>query len=1064
MTSSRNRPRTSRSAIPSVLQLGLTRPRAQEDLASLGWVEERHVPLLWALAGVGDPDLALNNLVRLVEALRAGHVAPAGGAGAASSARARSSAPRPQAGSPQGESPIADASAESLLSHLETHTGLRRRLLGLFGASSLLGDHIVAHPWQWVELARPLPTRKEMMEAMLGAVKAEHVPDAGELTYRAAATGPDADVALRCTYRLLLARIAAVDVASTFRIRGEEDPVPLDFVTCSRALADAADAALTAALAVACATVYGVPGDEAEMPAHLAVMAMGKCGARELNYISDVDVIFVAEPADTKATRWAGEFINLGTRLFFEVDAALRPEGKRGALVRTLDSHRTYYKRWAATWEFQALLKARPMCGDTALGERYVETLAPMVWSAAEREDFVPDVQAMRRRVIDNVPPEIRSRELKLGPGGLRDVEFAVQLLQMVHGRTDESLRVRSTIEALTALVDGGYVGREDGQTLAANYGFMRLLEHRLQLQRLKRTHTLPPKGDTAALTWLGRTSGRKPEGGRSVEEQLEEDVRRTAVEIHQLHSKLFYRPLLSSVVSIHADAIRLTPEAAKRQMAALGYQNPNRAYEHLAALASGGSRRAKLQAIILPSLLEWLASTVDPDAGLLAYRKLSEQAEDRAWFLRLLRDENIVGKRLMFLLGTSPYLAELYMNSLDSIKLLSDGAAGPKLLEQDPAVVTHSLVAAVRRHRDPGKAISVARSLRRAELARLAAAALLGLMDVDQVCKSLSWIWDAVLEAALDVEIRAWEDSNGRSAPAVISVIGMGRLGGAELGFGSDADVLFVAEPVGDPGDTSSEDADEAIRWAERICESVRGRLGKPSQDPPLDVDVDLRPEGRNGPVVRSLASYERYYREWGETWEMQALLRATWIAGNKDLGIRFLHMIDQFRYPEGGATPQQVAEVRRMKARVDAERLPQGADRNTHTKLGRGGLADVEWTVQLLAMQHCHVVRRLHKTSTLEVLRELAGAELIGESDAATLRSAWVTATNARNAIVLVRGKRKDQLPGSGKALAQVAAAAGWAPERANEFLDDYLKKTRRARRVVDRVFWGEDVSADY
>ena len=363
-------------------------------------------------------------------------------------------------------------------------------------------------------------------------------------------------------------------------------------------------------------------------------------------------------------------------------------------------------------------------------------------------------------------------------------------------------------------------------------------------------------------------------------------------------------------------------------------------------------------------------------------------------------------------------------------------------------------------------------------------------------MCESLSWVWDAVLEAALQTEIRAWEDEHQTNAPATISVIGMGRLGGAELGYGSDADVMFVAEPVAQDGDGtegaegrrgdvdvektdvdnngtakqgssadsagSGAEAVDPLKWAITICESVRRRLGKPSQDPPLEVDSNLRPEGRNGALVRTLASYKRYYSEWGETWELQALLRATWIAGDKNLGMRFLRMIDQFRYPAGGATAKQVSEVRRMKARVDSERLPKGADKNLHTKLGRGGLTDVEWTAQLLTMQHCDK-EHLRNTSTLGVLKEMAGEELISEADALTMREAWITATKARNALALVRGKRKDQLPASGKPLAQVAAAAGWPIEESQEFLDDYLKKTRRARRVVDRVFWGEDIVED-
>ena len=1131
MTRSQGLPRSSRSDVPSPRVLGLRRERAVEDLEMLGWTGPEHTSLLWTLAAAGSSDLALNNFVRLVEALQAAEEdggLPAPGAAhpesmaAAAAAQAGADAEQQGSSTPQQDAAQADASqvdpaaavpvgqvaqfadakATTLLAAVEENPNFRRRIFALLGASTALGDHVVANPGTWVDLAAPMPSRQEMMDAMLAAVGATPVEGAGELTFKAAITGSEADSALMVAYRNLLARVAAIDLASTMVERGHTPPKPLGFEALSLALTDAADAGLTAALAVACSMVYGKPGAENEkQPARLAVLAMGKCGAQELNYISDVDVIFVAEPADARAMRWAGEFINIGSRVFFEVDAALRPEGKRGALVRTLDSHVNYYRRWAKTWEFQALLKARPMSGDLELGRDYCEAISPMVWSAAEREDFVPDVQAMRRRVIENVPTDLRARELKLGEGGLRDVEFAVQLLQLVHGRTDENLRVSATVAALRQLVDGGYVGREDGQVLIRCYEFMRLLEHRLQLHRLKRTHTLPEEDDVQERRWLAKTSGRvrsRDSSGaqRSLVEQLELDVRQSALQIQNLHRKLFYRPLLSSVVGMDADAVRLSPEAAKRQLAALGYESPQRAFEHLRALADGTTRKHKLQAIILPSLLEWLSATVDPDAGLLAYRKLSEAAMDRSWFLRLLRDENIVGKRLMFLLGTSPFLADLLLNSIDSVKLLSDGAMGPKLLDQEPAVVTHSLVAAASRQRDPDKAIGVARALRRAELSRIAAADLLGLMSVEEVCESLSWVWDAVLEAALQTEIRAWEDEHQTNAPATISVIGMGRLGGAELGYGSDADVMFVAEPVAQDGDGtegaegrrgdvdvektdvdnngtakqgssadsagSGAEAVDPLKWAITICESVRRRLGKPSQDPPLEVDSNLRPEGRNGALVRTLASYKRYYSEWGETWELQALLRATWIAGDKNLGMRFLRMIDQFRYPAGGATAKQVSEVRRMKARVDSERLPKGADKNLHTKLGRGGLTDVEWTAQLLTMQHCDK-EHLRNTSTLGVLKEMAGEELISEADALTMREAWITATKARNALALVRGKRKDQLPASGKPLAQVAAAAGWPIEESQEFLDDYLKKTRRARRVVDRVFWGEDIVED-
>lgn len=1013
-------PRSSRSSLPTPGALSLHAAIAETDLELLGWYNDSSLDVLWALSGAGDGDLALNNLVRLHAAL-----------------------------TESGQWQLFDA-------QLRSDLAFRVRLFALLGSSSALGDHLVAHPETWQLLTKPLPTSAELLQAMLGCVSARPAGLAGDTasaaldtpgTYVAAESGLDAERRMQVEYRSLIMRIAAHDVAGTYPANSRRPGQPqVPFTTVSELLSDLADAALTAALAVAIRSVYGE-----EAPAQLAVMAMGKCGARELNYISDVDVIFIAEPTDMKATKVAAEMMRIGSKAFFEVDAALRPEGKAGALVRTLESHVTYYKRWAHTWEFQALLKARPMTGYLPLGRQYLEELDPMVWVASERDSFVADVQAMRRRVIDNVPADLRERELKLGIGGLRDVEFAVQLLQLVHGRSDETLRAKSTIHALQALVAAGYVGREDGRILIEDYEYLRLLEHRLQLQKLRRTHTMPQEEDSQSLRWLARTTGTVSTGAQRSSEILSEEFRKVRMDISGLHSKLFYRPLLESVASLSVATLRLSPEAAKRQLAALNYEFPDRAYEHLIALASGSSRKVKIQAMLLPTLMGWLAETPDPDAGLLGYRRLSDAALDRQWFLRMLRDEGIVGQRLMQVLGTSPYISDLLQATPDAVQLLRDGANGPMLLQTDPDTVSTSLVAAASRHPDPDKAVKVARSLRRVELTRIAVADLLGLMDVKDVCVSLSRVWDAVLDAAFNAEIAA-STPEGEEPPARIAVIGMGRLGGQELGFGSDADVMFVCQPH------AGAEENEAVKWAIGVCDRVRSRLAKPSQDPALDVDLGLRPEGRSGAVVRTMESYEQYYERWGETWEVQALLRAEHIAGDEPLGQAFIAMIERFRYPAKGASAKTVQEVRRMKARVDNERLPRGADRKLHTKLGRGALTDIEWTVQLLTMLHCHEVPELRTPSTLEALDVIEKHELIDAWKVDTLRTAWLTATKARNALVLIRGKRTDELPPSGPHLAAVAGAAGWGRWQSQEFLDHYLKVTRRARAVVDEVFWGE------
>ena len=913
--------------------------------------------------------------------------------------------------------------------------GLRGRLFGMLGSSLALGDHLIAHPQSWHLLAGQvtLPSAKELRDAFTEiAEKVEISTD----------TRP-AVQPLREFYRDRLMVLAALDLASTV----ENEPV-LPFTTVGAHLSDLADAALGAALTVASRSVSGKDVE----PPRLAVIAMGKCGARELNYVSDVDIIFVADAATDSnlalATRVAGAMMRFASETFFEVDAALRPEGKHGQLVRTLESHIAYYNRWAKTWEFQALLKARPAAGDTQLGEQYIDALMPMVWTACEREDFVPEVQAMRRRVEQLVPAGVRAREIKLGTGGLRDVEFAVQLLQLVHGRNDESLHVASTVDALAALGAGGYVGRDDAANMTASYEFLRLLEHRLQLQRLKRTHMLPETGDDEAMRWLARAAHLRPDGRHDALGVLREELKRQSLRVSRLHAKLFYQPLLESVgqpaLGLSAG---MTPEAAERQLAALGYEGPQSALTHLAALTSHSGRRGRVQQVLLPTLLDWLSDTPDPDAGLLAYRRISEELSDQRWYLSTLRDEGAVAKRLMRVLGTSAFVPELLMRAPEVIQLYADGPNGPKLLDVEPDAVARALVASAGRHADPVRAIAAARTLRRRELARIASADLFGMLEVTDVCRALTSVWVAVLQAALEAVIRANAPDNG--PPARIAVIGMGRLGGGELGYGSDADVMFVCEPLGDVEES------KAVRWAVSIAEQVRTLLGTPSVDPPLEVDTGLRPEGRNGPLVRTLASYEAYYAQWAQPWEIQALLRAHRVAGDEDLGQRFLLMADKTRYPPGGVSPEAVREIRRIKARVDAERLPRGADPNTHTKLGRGGLADIEWTVQLLQLRHAHKIPALHNTSTLETLNAIGAAELIAEGDVDLLRQAWLTATRARNALVLVRGKPTDQLPGPGRQLNAVALAAGWGNDDGGEFLDNYLRVTRRAKTVVRKVF---------
>ncbi len=305
-----------------------------------------------------------------------------------------------------------------------------------------------------------------------------------------------------------------------------------------------------------------------------------------------------------------------------------------------------------------------------------------------------------------------------------------------------------------------------------------------------------------------------------------------------------------------------------------------------------------------------------------------------------------------------------------------------------------------------------------------------------------------ATIAGALRAAVR---DRWGDTLPTRFTVIGMGRFGGRELGYGSDADVLFVHEP------REGADEQEAAKAAHAVANELRRLLQLPSSDPPLPIDADLRPEGKTGPLVRTLSSYAAYYRRWSLVWEAQALLRAEPVAGDADLGERFIELIGPLRYPMEGLGEDAVREIRRLKARMETERMPRGADPTTHTKLGRGGLSDVEWTVQLIQMQHAWNEPGLRTTRTRTALAAARDAGLLATEDAQILDEAWVLASRVRNATMLVRGRPGDTFPSDARELAAVGRYLGYEEGHVGEMLDDYRRTTRRARAVVEEIFYG-------
>lgn len=927
------------------------------------------------------------------------------------------------------------------------------RLCLLVGASPALGDFFARRPEGLTELLAgggALVPEAHAHAALQAAVHdATGAPIPGDAGW----------TALRVAYRRLLASVALFDLERTTEGLAEE---AFEHVAGSLSvLAGAAiEASLTVARASLAAGVSGPPVRQERLDAvRLAIVAMGKCGAEELNVVSDVDVVFIAESADPDALD-TDALIRIATRLatetmrgihdpgieppLWQLDANLRPEGRHGALVRTLGSMLAYYDRWAKGWEFQALLKARPLAGDLELGADFVDGTRELVWASSSREDFVGSVQRMRERVTEHIDDDELDVQLKLGPGGLRDIEFSAQLLQLVHGQYDDRLHVAGTLPALRALVSGGYVARSDGDRLISDYQFLRVLEHRLQLEGLRRTAIMPL--DPEGLRVLARASGLAATGP-----ELLETWRRTQREVRELHLKIFYAPLLSAVAALPDEELVLGSDEARARLSSIGFRDPDGAMRHLSALMRGTSRRARIHRNLLPVLLQWLADGTDPDYGLLAFRRVSEANTEAPWYLRLLRDGTEAAERLTRVLSSSRFAAELLESIPEAVAWLErDELLRPigltALLEEMRALAS--------RRATLDEAAAALRTVHRREVLRLALGRLTGVTTDGDVARGLDSAHTALLDGLL-LALGREEVAAGREPIIAFALIGMGRYGGGEMGFASDLDVIAVYRALDDVA------PEAASREALRRVSELRRLVSDPRF--PVDLDFDLRPEGKNGPLARSLDSSRAYYERWSVTWEAQALLRARPVAGDPELGADFVALADEIRYP-AAFREEQVREIRRMKARVEAERLPRGGDRTRHLKLGPGGVSDVEWLVQLLQLRHGAEHPELRTVSTLTALHAAVRLHLIDDEDAAHLEESWRYASRVRSALKLWNGRSSDALPTDWNELEGIANVLGLPRGKTSELEERWFAVSRRARAVVERDFFGYTDEPEY
>lgn len=763
-----------------------------------------------------------------------------------------------------------------------------------------------------------------------------------------------------------------------------------------------------------------------------AVMAMGKWAAGELNYYSDIDLLFVHEPLPGREDDSRAAAIAVSSRLIailsspafdgaaLNVDADLRPEGAMGPLSRSLQSYKSYYRRWAEAWELQALLKVRAVAGHRDLGRRFVELATEVVWGEGVTPEALRNIRNLKSRAENRAD----RTDLKRFRGGIRDVEFTVQLLQLVHGRFDEDLRVMGTLPAIRRLAAHGYVEEDDAVRLMAGYTFLRALEHRIQLWDLRQTHRLPR--DEASLKRLGRSMGF---WGPRPAEELTKQLAVVRANVREAHERLYFRPLLESLAGV--PNATLDSRDAARRLEALGFRNPIGARHAVESMTAGLSRRSRVMQQALPLMLDWLSRSPDPDLGIDQLRRLMANTSDHSTLVRLLQSNPVAGERLCLLLGTGTVLGEL----IDRIPEYAPRLADDELIRDIRNVegATARLRGLLQSRTETEDRIGTIRRFVRRRKLRIATRDVLGEAEPVATLRSLSDTADAAMNGALF--------ATGHQN-AGFAVVALGKWGGRELSYGSDLDLMYVYD--------DSEDRDLALELTSRLSRI----LSEPSRHgPAYQLDPKLRPEGRGGPMARSMSGFTRYYSETIEPWERLALVKARPGFGGSDLTERFNDLLDSTIWAEP-PTAAMVADIRSMKARVESERIPAGEDPDFHLKLGPGGLTDVEFVVQLLQLQNGPAIESVRVPGTLEALDALKRASIVDHLDFTALYNAYLFCTRIRLRMHLQTGRLANSLPTDLESISRLASSLGI--ERASELREQYKRYTRRARRSFKKLFY--------
>ncbi len=957
---------------------------------------------------------------------------------------------------------LAAANLEALLaSGREPRPELLESLLRILGASQTLASTLLSVPGATLE----------WLESALGTERVSSADHVAELRAAAAASSDPPPVLLRRHKRRHVLRIGGRDLVGRATV---SETV--------RELSALADGAIEVAADFARSEVardYGeiAPGDRLRF----AVLAMGKLGGEELNFSSDIDLVYLFDggrhgssggPRGTlSAPAYAARIAETLTRTLsevtddgfvFRVDLRLRPDGQNGPIVNSLGAALTYYESFGQTWERAAMLKARSVGPDVELGGTFLAEMSPFVYRRFLDFATVEEIEEMKARVDGERSHDRLVRDVKLGPGGIREVEFVVQALTLVHGGRDERLRTRSTLRALAALAEVNLIPEAESQALARAYRFLRDVEHKLQIVNERQTQTLPADPEEERL--LARRLGYhlRPGAGEASPAEVgafRSDLGRHRRSVRRSFERLFFGA--RSTIARADEAARAlfgdleNVESAREALAGMGFRDPVLAIENLKRLRDGPSfspsspKRRKALYGLAPALLTEIRKASDPDLALRHMAAFVSAIGARTSFLALLQQNPETLRLLVGLFGSSEFLSNFFLRHPELLDSLV--RADLATVRKDRSALDRELAAVLSAAPDYEAELDALRRFRNEEFLRIGVNDIHGLLDFAEVSEELSKLAEACLEAALGIAMKALAERFG-PPPGRFAVVAMGTLGGQELAYNSDLDLIFIYD-----GRADAEVPISVHEYFTKLAQRLMVVLQLTTREGIVyRIDTRLRPSGSHGPLVSSLGAFRAYHRTSSALWERQALIRARGVAGDRFLIAEVERVIEDFVYGQS-LSPEDVVEIRRMRGRMEQE-LSRETDEKWNVKTGRGGIVDVEFLTQALQLRHGVDHPAVRRRRTLHGLDALHREGLLPEGDHRALLHAYVFLRRVENRLRIERDQAVESFEPRSEHVAALARRLGHQgpAEAVSAALRGEIQAAREAiRELFDRYF---------